>query len=98
MPYNYYAFFFSFFLFLWIMQRQAKVIAKKIEDLRQGSGVGKQKREASLLDQSQKDVAKLSLQQEKLEELQLKFQQLQCEHMLKQKVIFYLDDILVLKL
>ncbi|XP_024929246.3 CSC1-like protein At3g54510 isoform X3 [Ziziphus jujuba] len=66
--------------------RQAKVIAKNIEDLSQGgAGVEKHKREASLLDQSEKDVAKLSLQQEKLEELRLKIQQLQCEHMLKEK-------------
>lgn len=70
------------------LQSQSKVIARKIEELKHGSVVKQRKSEPLLLDGSQADAAKLSLQEEKLEELRLKIHQLQCEHMLKQKVIF----------
>ena len=48
--------------------------------------VNQTKRGTFLLNESERDKAKLALQEEKLEELRLKIQQLQCEGTIKQKV------------
>lgn len=50
------------------------------------------KRENFLLDECERDKAKLDLQEEKLEELRLKIHQLQCKNTLKQKVILFDGD------
>ena len=60
---------------------------RKIGDLKERSNVKQSKRGFCLLDESERDKAKLALQEEKLEALRLKIHQLQCETSLKQKVV-----------
>ncbi|KAL5543695.1 hypothetical protein UlMin_007479 [Ulmus minor] len=64
---------------------QEKSTANKIQDLKRRSLVKQNSRGKFLLDESEHDVAVLSLQEEKLEELRLKINQLQCQNALRQK-------------
>ncbi|XP_030465755.1 CSC1-like protein At3g54510 isoform X1 [Syzygium oleosum] len=64
---------------------QAKSIARKIEDLRKRSSVEKHKREFLLLCTNGEDSTKITLQEEKLQELSHRIHQLQCEDMLQDK-------------
>ncbi|XP_050123204.1 CSC1-like protein At3g54510 isoform X5 [Malus sylvestris] len=64
---------------------QSKSIEKKIEDLRKRSVVKKHNQTPLLLNPSHEDSEKLSVYEEKLEELHHKIHQLQCEDMLHEK-------------
>ncbi|XP_009354442.2 CSC1-like protein At3g54510 [Pyrus x bretschneideri] len=64
---------------------QSKSIEKKIEDLRKQSVVKKHNQTPLLLNPSHEDSEKLSVYEEKLEELHHKIHQLQCEDMLHEK-------------
>ncbi|BBH00517.1 hypothetical protein Prudu_010528 [Prunus dulcis] len=66
---------------------QAKSIEKRIEDLRRRSVVKKHNQTPLLLNPSKEDSVKLSLYEENLEELHYKIHQLQCEDMLKEKIL-----------
>ncbi|GMN53733.1 hypothetical protein TIFTF001_022862 [Ficus carica] len=67
------------------LMSQAKSIARKINDLKERSVVKQTNRGTFLLDKSDRDKAKLAFQEEKLEEVRLKINQLQGESTLKQK-------------
>lgn len=77
----------------YVVQDQAKSTARKIEDLRKRSSVEKHKREFLLLCNNGEDSAKITLQEEKLQELSHKIHQLQCEDMLQDKVLYFLATI-----
>ncbi|KAJ4711507.1 CSC1-like protein [Melia azedarach] len=62
---------------------KARYITRAIEDLRERPTIKKHDREPSLLDASQKDIAKINLYEEKLQEVHHKIHQLQSENMLK---------------
>ncbi|XP_062114891.1 CSC1-like protein At3g54510 isoform X2 [Humulus lupulus] len=64
---------------------QAKLIARKIDELKERSLARQTKRGVFLLKESRREKEKLALQEEKLENLRLKIHQLQCENALKQK-------------
>lgn len=67
------------------LMSQAKSIARKINDLNERLAVKQTNRGTFLLDKSDRVKAKLAFQEEKLEELRLKINQLQGESTLKQK-------------
>lgn len=75
------------------VQDQAKSTARKIEDLRKRSSVEKHKREFLLLCTNGEDSTKITLQEEKLQELSHRIHQLQCEDMLQDKVLYFLATI-----
>ncbi|XP_030493276.2 CSC1-like protein At3g54510 isoform X1 [Cannabis sativa] len=64
---------------------QAKLIARKIDDLKERSIARQTKRGIFLLKESEREKERLALLEEKLECLRLKIHQLQCENTLKQK-------------